>query len=149
MDSPWRPSGAGAGKCSNAADRFRPVTSDSAEDVGQAQAVSPRVDDEPFCFVLEEYSPGRCISQTLFGDDCADTRPHREQASLDQRGYDLVRRVRVDSELLAEGPHRREAIARTKLAGDDRARDRVDDLFVDRNAGLECDRERSTAGEVF
>ena len=64
-------------------------------------------------------------------------------------------RVGVDPKFLAEGSHRREPVAGEEPLGSDGAFHGMDDLFIDRLAGLELDgkgkhgKERTNAARVF
>ena len=64
------------------------------EHILKRQTRAPRFDDKPLRFVIEDALPGRRGRGRRGRHDCADAGAHDEQPALDERGHDLMRRVR-------------------------------------------------------
>jgi hypothetical protein len=70
---------------------------DCRENVLKRQAGPPRLDDEPFRFVIEHRPALQRPCLAAVAHDGADPRPHVEEALLYQGGDDFVRGVRLSA----------------------------------------------------
>src|SRR5688572_28190757 len=121
-----------------------PRAANGLEHVGQRHAGLARLDDQPVYLGCEHRAPRRIRLRPPRGDDGADPGTRLEQAALDQRRDDLLRRIRIDLELLAERAHGWERVPGRELAGDDGLGDGKHDLVVQRPAGPKVDAERQS-----
>ena len=106
------------------------------------QTCAPRVDNEPFRFVIEDALSDRRCRARSGRHDRPDAGAHDEQSALDERRNDPVRGVGINLQILAQDSNRWEWIARLQLAADDGPSDCVGHLFVNRDARAEGNGER-------
>jgi hypothetical protein len=92
--------------------------------------------------IMEDGAAGGRIGWPTVGDNRADTGSHIKQIPTNQRRNNPLSSIRVDLQLLAEGPNRGKAIASLQLSSDNRSGDREDDLVVKWATGLQPDAER-------
>jgi hypothetical protein len=119
-----------------------PFATNQVGHIAELQTEPLGVDDKAFDVIVEDSAARGGSDGAPRGDGCADARLDLEEAALDERRDDLLRRVRVDLQLLAEDPHGRKAVARLQLTGHDRFGDREDDLIVERASRSHSDAER-------
>lgn len=119
-----------------------PLPPNGVQHLGERQAERFGFDDEPLHGIDWQPSSAGSTIRLPGGHRRPDTRACFEQPPFDQGGDNLLRRVRIDSEFLAERPDGWEAVARLKLTGDHGLGDREHDLIVKRSSGPDDDAER-------
>ena len=112
-----------------------------AFDFGEGEGETLGLDDETLDIVFKEDAFVFGGGAGGFLDDGTDAGQGLEEAAGHQVGNDLVGGVGVDAEFLAELADGGEAGTGGELALEDRLLHGVDDLFVDREAGLELNLE--------
>ena len=108
--------------------------------LGHIFAIEPKLlgfNDELFEFRLEQVSTFGCCRRRPLGNGSAAARMDFEQSLVNELRDHFVRRVRIDLERPAQSPNRWKRVTGSHLAGNQGLLSRVDDLFVDGNAGLE------------
>ena len=94
-------------------------------------------DDECFELAFEELRSLSCGGCGQLSHHGAASGMHLKKSIGDQLRHDLVSRVGIDLQFLAESADGRKAVARAHLAHNDRLLGRVHDLLIDRYSGLE------------
>ena len=92
--------------------------------------------DELLQLSAQQVTSFRCRGHRGLGNDGANAGQYLEQTFRQQLRDDLVGRVRIDFQFLAQRADGRKRVARTHLPGDDGFLGGVNHLLVNRSAGL-------------